>query len=110
MHAYLKFRPSEALVKREATIELMTNALAGTAKRSDGFLGIQMTGPLMSMFYLPSKDPPFGVTSRNEPAASSAPPMPTTAAPAALPTTPPPTALPPPPPPEPAPLATGNGA
>ena len=29
MHAYLKFRPSEALVKREATVELMTNALGG---------------------------------------------------------------------------------
>ena len=57
MHAYLKFRPSEALVKREATVELMTNALAGTAKRSDGYLGIQMTGPLTAMFYLPSKDP-----------------------------------------------------
>ena len=32
MHAYLKFRPSEALVKREATIELMTNAMAATAQ------------------------------------------------------------------------------
>jgi type II secretion system protein N len=67
MHAYLKFRPSDALIKREATVELMTNALAGTARRSDGYLGIQMTGPLAGMFFLPSKDPPFGVTSRSEP-------------------------------------------
>ena len=50
MHAYLKFRPSEALIKREATIELLTNALAGTAKRSDGYLGIQLTGPLAAIF------------------------------------------------------------
>jgi len=110
MHGYLKFRPSEALVKREATIELMTNAMAGTAKRSDGFIGIQMTGPLMSMFFLPSKDPPYGVTSLSEPnapAASSPTPPPARAPVApAMPPTPPPSA----PPPEPAPLATGNSA
>jgi type II secretion system protein N len=112
MHAYLKFRPSEALVKREPTIELMTNALSGTAKRSDGYLGIQMTGPLMAMFYLPSKEPPFGVTSRNEPAASPGR-SPATAAPiapAAAPSFAQPSTPPPPPPPEPAPLATGNSA
>ncbi|HEX6837822.1 MAG TPA: type II secretion system protein GspN [Polyangia bacterium] len=106
IHAYLKFRPSEALVKREATVELMTNALAGTAKRSDGYLGIQMTGPLSAIFFLPSKDPPFGVTTRNEPGAPAAPPPPSstfTPPPAA-----PPPSTPPPPPPEPAPLATGN--
>ena len=73
MHAYLKFRPSEALIKREPTVELLINALAGTAKRSDGYLGIQLTGPLSAMFFLPSKDPPFGVTTRNEPAAAVAP-------------------------------------
>ena len=108
IHAYLKFRPSEALVKREATVELMTNALAGTAKRSDGYLGIQMTGPLSAMFFLPSKDPPFGVTTRSEPGAAAAPPPPPTTftpPPAA-----PPPSTPPPPPPEPAPLATGNSA
>ncbi|MGZ3442060.1 MAG: type II secretion system protein GspN, partial [Polyangia bacterium] len=44
MHAYLRFRPSEALVKREPTVEILNNALAGTAKRTDGYLGIQMTG------------------------------------------------------------------
>ena len=109
IHAYLKFRPSEALVKREATIELLTNAMAGTAKRSDGYIGIQMTGPLMAMFFLPSKEPPFGVTSRSEPGAPGAT-TPTTAAAVAPP--PPSQAVPPPPsnPPEPAPLATGNSA
>jgi len=108
IHAYLKFRPSEALVKREATVELMTNALAGTAKRSDGYLGMQMTGPLSAMFFLPSKDPPFGVTTRSEPGATATPPPPVTA-PAPTQFVPPPN-NPSPPPPEPAPLATGNSA
>ncbi|HEX8953272.1 MAG TPA: type II secretion system protein GspN, partial [Polyangia bacterium] len=89
IHAYLKFRPSEALTKREATIELMTNALAGTAKRADGYLGIQMTGPLAAMFFLPSKDPPFGVTTRSEPAAPGAPSAPPTSATAPVLTPPP---------------------
>ena len=113
IHAYLKFRLSDALVKREPTVELMTNALAATAKRSDGYLGLQMTGPLSAMFFLPSKDPPFGVTTRNEPGGGP----PTTTAPPV--TAPSPTQFiappnnpspPPPPPPEPAPLATGNSA
>jgi len=109
IHAYLKFRPSEALVKREATVELMTNALAGTAKRSDGYLGIQMTGPLSAMFFLPSKDPPFGVTTEAGAPPSPAPPTPRASAPPVAVSPPPPT-TPSPPPPEPAPLATGNTA
>jgi type II secretion system protein N len=76
MHAYLKFRPSEALVKREPTIELLNNALGNTGKRSDGYLGIQLTGSLMAMAVLPSKDPPFGVTSAGGSAPSTTP-MPT---------------------------------
>jgi hypothetical protein len=110
MHAYLKFRPSEALLKREATLELMTNALSGTAKRSDGYLGIQLTGPLSALFALPSKDPPFGVTSSNgeSPAPTPAPvaaPRPTIpqAAPVFNPPAQPPAQLPPPPPSNPAP-------
>lgn len=112
MHAYLKFRPSEALLKREATIELLTNALAGTAKRADGYLGIQLTGPLSGVFFLPSKDPPFGVSTRSEPAAAATPPpaSPKPAAPSFTPPPTPPPSTPPPPPPEPAPLNTGNGA
>jgi type II secretion system protein N len=104
MHAYLKFRPSEALLKREPTVELLNNALTATARRNDGYIGIQLTGPLASIFFLPSKEPPFGVTSRSEPASAAA-----AAPPAAkLPTfTPPPNApLPSPPPsPEPGPPA-----
>ena len=80
VHVYLKFRPSEALIKREPTVELLNNALSGTAKRSDGFLGIQITGPLAAMFFQPSKEPPFGVTMRNEPGgpATTTPPPPAT--------------------------------
>ncbi|HWE27007.1 MAG TPA: type II secretion system protein GspN [Polyangia bacterium] len=110
MHAYLKFRPSEALIKREATVELLTNAMAGTAKRSDGFIGIQMTGPLSAMFFLPSKDPPFGVTSTNEPAPASAPAPRPAMAPPPTPAFMPPPNNPSPPPSEPAPPATGNSA
>lgn len=70
LHAYLKFRPSEALIKREPTVELMNNALGATAKRADGYLGLQITGSLSGLYYLPSKDPPFGVTTHDEPAAT----------------------------------------
>ncbi len=123
IHAYLRFRLSEALLKREPTLELMTNALSGTAKRSDGFLGIQLTGPLMALVTLPSKDPPFGVTMQNEPAAGASPPPapalkmapPALAPPAPLPTAQPASAAPPPPPPppsspapEPAPAPSGT--
>jgi hypothetical protein len=110
MHAYLKFRPSDALVKREPTVELLTNAMAGTAKRADGYLGLQMTGPLSAMFFLPSKDPPFGVTTGGE---AGGPPTTTPPVTVSRPTTfvpPPNNPLPAPPPPEPAPLATGNSA
>jgi type II secretion system protein N len=113
MHAYLRFRLSEALIKREPTLELMTNALSGTAKRSDGYLGVQLTGTLAALFPLPSKDPPFGVTVQNEPsaAAPTPPPKPAPVAPPApLPTAQPAIAAPapPPPPPEPTPAPSGT--
>jgi type II secretion system protein N len=62
VHAYLRFKPTEALVKREPTVELMNNALGGTARRPDGFLGFQLTGPLQAVFALPNVNPPPGVT------------------------------------------------
>jgi type II secretion system protein N len=60
MHAYLKFKPSDALIKREPTIELMNNMVL-TAKRPDGYLGFSLTGVLSSLATLPSRDPPAGV-------------------------------------------------
>jgi type II secretion system protein N len=61
MHGYLRFKPSEALAKREPTVELLNNSMAA-AKRSDGFIGFQLSGPLSAIFYLPSPNPPTGVT------------------------------------------------
>ena len=62
MHAYMRFKPADALIKREPTVELMNNALGATAKRPDGFIGFQLTGPLTAVFYLPNVNPPPGVT------------------------------------------------
>jgi type II secretion system protein N len=98
MHGYLKFRPSEALTKREPTLELVNTAMA-QAKRADGFIGIQMSGPLQTLFVVPSKEPPYGVTTRNEPAAAT-PSSPLPALTTPLPTPPIVQAPPPPPPPQ----------
>jgi type II secretion system protein N len=95
VHAYLRFKPSEALTKREPTIELMTNALGAMAKRPDGFLGFQITGPLSALFYLPNTNPPAGVTLGNAPAAA---PGAAAAATGPKPITPPPTVPSAPPP------------
>ena len=40
MHGYLRFKPSEALAKREPTVELLNNSMSA-AKRSDGFIGFR---------------------------------------------------------------------
>lgn len=93
MHGFLKFRPSEALVKREPTVELMNNALA-TAKRSDGYMGFQLSGPLTAVYYMPNQNPPPGVVSKGGSSTGPAPSGPTLTPPV-----PPPPAntLPPPP-------------
>jgi len=94
VHAFLKFKPSEALVKREPTIDLMNNALGAMAKRPDGYIGFQLTGPLGAVFVMPSKDPPPGVTVRAMAAGTVSAAPPAGASPA-------PTMLPPPPAPPP---------
>jgi type II secretion system protein N len=119
MHGYLRFKPSDALVKREPTVELMTNSMAA-AKRPDGYLGIQLSGPIGAVFYLPNANPPPGVALKGAPPPSvpSAPlpgahlpppsvPQPTTPVPGGL---APPSPLPPPPPAPPAgPTGTTTG-
>jgi type II secretion system protein N len=97
MHGFLKFRPAEALLKREPTVELMSSALA-SAKRPDGFIGFQLSGPLSAVFYLPNQNPPPGVTSKGGPAGTAV-----TPPPAGAPRIPPPlpSTAPPPPPVEP---------
>lgn len=63
LHLYVRFKPSAELVKREATIEILNNAM-GAGKRSDGSLGFAVQGLLAAPRSRPSKDPPEGVTVR----------------------------------------------
>ena len=63
LHLYVRFKPSAELVKREATIEILNNAM-GAGKRSDGSLGFAVQGILAAPRSRPSKDPPEGVTVR----------------------------------------------
>jgi type II secretion system protein N len=99
LHGYLKFRPSEALLKREPTVALVTGAIAANAKRADGYYGFQLSGPLMAIFPLPNVNPPPGVVVKSGP--DLPPTVPATAGlhlPPPPPASPPPAALPPPPP------------
>jgi type II secretion system protein N len=116
LHGYLRIRPSEALVKREPTLELLMNG-AQRAKRSDGFLGFSVGGSFSMPNLQPATEAPPGVTSHAvappAPPAHPAPPPtgpvhvapppavepPAAAPPAAAPEPPPP--LPPPPAPPP---------
>ena len=63
LRLYLRFRPSPALIKREPTMEILTNAMA-VGKRSDGSLGFSLTGTVAAPRSRPSKDPPDGVSIR----------------------------------------------
>ncbi len=121
LRGYLRFKVSDALVKRESTIELLTNALAGTARRSDGWFGFQLAGSLGAPALVPSTTgpglephvpadrqraaiaappPPVAIVEAH-PAEAAPPPIvapePAAAAPAAAPIVPPPAALVPPP-------------
>jgi type II secretion system protein N len=103
-HLYVKFKPSEALTKREPTLDLLMNA-ATAAKRSDGWLGFILQGSPAAPSFVPSKEPPVGVTTRTPPPETTRtvapPPVP---AATGLHTLPPPTAgevVAPPPPAEP---------
>lgn len=62
LRIYLRFKPAETLIKREPTVELLTNALGSIAKRPDGFYGIQISGPLASPFTMPTSVAPTGFT------------------------------------------------
>jgi type II secretion system protein N len=99
IHAYLRFRPSETLTKREPTLDLLMTAIQ-RAKRPDGFLGFSISGSISMPQFLPSTEPPQGVVSH-----AGAPPLPSihTTTPVAAPqihmpppVIPPPAAEPPP--------------
>jgi len=64
LRLYLRFRPSPALIKREPTMEILTNAMAA-GKRSDGSLGFALTGTMASPRSRPSREPPDGVSIRS---------------------------------------------
>ena len=81
LHLYLRFRPTDALVKREPTMELMNSMLGPNARRSDGFLGFSVSGTLGAPFALPSREPPIGVTLGRAPAVAAAAPPPSGGAP-----------------------------
>ena len=59
MSAYLKFKIAPALKRRDAKFELLTNGLA-RGKRSDGFYGMRLYGPLRTMRPIPSRFGPRG--------------------------------------------------
>lgn len=61
LHLYLRFKPSAALIAREPTMEILSNAMAA-GKRPDGALGFAVTGSLAVPRSRPAKDPPTGVT------------------------------------------------
>ncbi|HEX2570243.1 MAG TPA: type II secretion system protein GspN [Polyangia bacterium] len=75
LHLYLRFKPSQALVQREPTMELMSNVLGSRARRPDGFLGLSITGTFQTPLALPSTEAPSGVNVGKFP---SGPPPPTT--------------------------------
>ena len=64
LRLYLRFRPSPALIKREPTMEILTNAMA-VGKRSDGALGFSLTGTMATPRSRPSREPPDGVSIRS---------------------------------------------
>ena len=102
LHLFLRFKLSDALLKREPTLELVTGNLSSQGKRPDGFIGAQLTGSLGSPYFMANKNPPQGVTSKNDAPPPSAAPAPPPGAPAPAAAG---AAVPPPPAPEAAPAA-----
>jgi type II secretion system protein N len=51
----LAFRPTQALIKREAVFELLGRSLDQNAKRADGYYTVRVSGRLDSMFFLPTR-------------------------------------------------------
>jgi len=70
VHLYLKVKPSDALLKREASLEAMVSVGASAAKRSDGFLGFSISGSVGNMMAMASREPPVGVGGHTAPTPS----------------------------------------
>jgi len=114
VNAYLRFKPSEALLRNAAALSSVLQMAGGAGHRPDGFYGIRLTGPVSALQSNFSTTSPFvgtGPTSRGRPAFTpplGSPPVPRNpptlpiTEPPAPPPPPPPAAMPaPPPPPEP---------
>ncbi len=65
LHLFLRFKLSDELLKRDATLGLVTTGLA-TGKRADGFYGAQITGSLLAPRFEVGRNPPAGVGSKFE--------------------------------------------
>ncbi len=57
--AYLRFKISPELKRRDAKFELLENGMTN-AKRADGFFGMRVEGPLRALRFLPSSLGPGG--------------------------------------------------
>ncbi|MEO6952194.1 MAG: type II secretion system protein GspN [Polyangia bacterium] len=77
LHLFLRFRLSDDLLKRDATLGLVTTGLQ-TGRRADGFYSAQITGSLASPRFEVNRNPPPGVSSKFEAGAA----VPAVAAPA----------------------------
>jgi len=115
LHLYVKVKPSEALLKREAALEVMVNVAGGPAKRSDGYFGIDIAGTANAPLVRASATPPPGLNLKPTPPGRPAPVVAPVTRPQPGASPPPPVALPqapviaPPPPPPPAPSAPPPG-
>ena len=96
LRLYLKFKPSDALTKRETLFGLAGGSLA-PGKRDDGFYGIAITGTIGFPHPVLSKQPPAAGTGAATPATNRPVSTSRTSTASAPPIEPPP--LPPPPPP-----------
>jgi type II secretion system protein N len=74
LHLFLRFKVSDAALKREPTLELLVSSLGAQGKRPDGFIGAQLTGILGAPTFQAAKTPPPGVTSREEGGGAAPPP------------------------------------
>jgi type II secretion system protein N len=104
-HLYVRFKPTDALLKRVPALEPVLG-MAGAAKRSDGFFGYQLAGPLLNLNPLPNQNPPPGVSAGGSAPAVTVPGKPPTVATPVVTAAPPAPnpgveAAPPPPPPVP---------
>ena len=60
LHLYLRIKPSESLIKREESMQTLLMMIE-TAKRGDGYYGVQVTGTLGAPIFLASRIEPMGV-------------------------------------------------